>query len=257
MVEVVCGVQFRPLEGMLAPHLGVLWDRIRTEYPTCQEVAPLAPAIEHFDDSASMELAISETPPLPRIWFIRRDETGVIQVQRDRFLHNWRKMSGTDPYPRYANVVRQFRAHLGVFDSFVADCAWRPIEPLQYELTYVNHVPISGGFESLGHVGNVLPDLSWRDGAGRFLPVPERVNWHSSFLLPNNAGRLHVIVRNTVRRDEHQPILLLELTARGFATDKSRNEMWKWFDVAHEWIVRGFADLTDERYQADMWRRQT
>ena len=31
--------------------------------------------------------------------------------------------------------------------------------------------------------------------------------------------------------------------------------MWNWFDLAHEWIVRGFADLTTEKIQQNIWRR--
>ena len=92
VIEVVCGVLFKPLESMLAPHLGVLWDRFKAQYRTCQEVAPLAPIVERFDESPGVELAISDKPPLPRIWFIHESETGIIQVQRDRFLHNWKKV---------------------------------------------------------------------------------------------------------------------------------------------------------------------
>jgi uncharacterized protein (TIGR04255 family) len=41
VIEVVCGVQFEPVEGLLAPHLGSFWDQIRSEFPRCREVPPL------------------------------------------------------------------------------------------------------------------------------------------------------------------------------------------------------------------------
>ena len=255
VIEVVCGVLFKPLERMLAPHLGVLWERFKPKYPRCQEVAPLAPVIEQFDDPARVELSISDRPPLPRIWFVHESETGIIQVQRDRFLHNWKKVCPEDEYPRYTSVIDLFRKHLATFDSFVTEIGLGGIEPLQYELTYVNHIPQSDGFETLERVGKVLPDFGWRHAAGRFLPTPERLNWRTSFLLPNKAGRLHATIRNSVRRDDDKPILLLELTARGLGIDSSRAEMWKWFDLGHEWIVRAFADLTDADVQRNVWKR--
>jgi hypothetical protein len=212
-------------------------------------------AIERFDDSAGVELAISDKPPLPRIWFVHQSETGIIQVQRDRFLHNWKKVRPEDEYPRYTNVIELFRKHLATFDSFVTDVGLGGIEPLQYELTYVNHVPQGEGFESLDRIGKVFPDFGWRHTESRFLPMPERVNWRTSFILPDRAGRLHATIRNGARRDDNRPILLLELTARGFGKDNSRAEMWEWFNLGHEWIVRTFADLTDADVQRNVWRR--
>ena len=255
VIEVVCGILFKPLERMLAPHLGVLWERFKANYPGCQEVAPLAHAIEQFDDSAGVELSISDKPPLPRVWFVHESETGIIQVQRDRFLHNWKKVRPADEYPRYAKVMDLFRGHLANFESFVTDIGLGGIEPLQYELTYVNHVPQGEGFEALERVGKVLPDIGWRPTAGRFLPTPEHLNWRASFMLPNKAGRLHATTRNGVRREDDKPILLLELTARGFGKDSSRGEMWKWFDLGHDWIVRAFVDLTGTDIQRDIWKR--
>ena len=255
VIEVVCGVLFKSLENMLAPHLGVLWERFKAKYPTCQEVPPLAPAIEKYDDSAGVELTISDKPPLPRVWFVHESETGIIQVQRDRFLHNWKKVRPEDEYPRYTNVIELFRTHLSTFDSFITDVGLGSVEPLQYELTYVNHIPQGEGFDSLDRIGCTLPDFGWRTNDKRFLPMPDRLNWRTSFALPNKAGRLHATIRNGVRNEDGKPLLLFELTARGFGKDRSRAEMWEWFDLGHKWIVRAFADLTDEDVQCDVWKR--
>ncbi len=73
VIEVVCGILFKPIQALLAPHLAVLWEKYRSEYPICSEVAPLAPVIEHFEDSFEMKLEFSDLPPLPRIWFSRKD----------------------------------------------------------------------------------------------------------------------------------------------------------------------------------------
>jgi hypothetical protein len=38
--------------------------------------------------------------------------------------------------------------------------------------------------------------------------------------------------------------------------DKSPEGMWTWFDLAREWIVRGFTDLTGEEVQKQIWRKK-
>jgi hypothetical protein len=51
-------------------------------------------------------------------------------------------------------------------------------------------------------------------------------------------------------------MLLLELTVRGIGQFKSHEQMWEWFDLAHKWIVYGFADLTSKEVQKEIWKRQ-
>jgi hypothetical protein len=219
-------------------------------------VAPLAPAIERFEDSFEMKLELSDMPPLPRIWFARADDNGIIQVQRDRFLHNWRKVRPEDAYPRYHNVIQMFKDRLSVFRSFLRENKFESIEPLQYEMTYINHIPRGEGWVNLSEIGNIFPDFSFRLNETRFLPEPEGINCRTSFVLPEKVGRLHVVIRNARKRDTGRPVLLLELTVRGISSDKSPEGMNLWFDVAREWIVRGFADLTGEGVQKSVWKRK-
>lgn len=255
VTEVVCGTLFKALEGLQMPHIGLLWDRFRAEYPTCQEVAPLLPLVERFSEATDPELAgFSEVPP-PRIWFLHKDGTGIIQVQKDRFLHNWKQSKPSDEYPRYATVRDLFANRLEVFERFLSEFNIGPLTPLQYEMTYVNHIPLNAGWKTLSEMGDLFPDHEWRNATGRFLPTPEIVNFRQAFALPDRSGRLHVAIRNAVRRDDNQPILLFELTVRGFPSDASPQSMWNWFDLAREWIVRGFTDLTGEGVQKTVWRR--
>jgi uncharacterized protein (TIGR04255 family) len=255
VTEVVCGILFKPLDGLQMPHIGLLWDRFRAEYPTCQEVAPLLPVVERFGDAPEPDMgSFSEVPP-PRIWFLHKDGTGIIQVQKDRFLHNWKQANPSDEYPRYAMVKKLFASRLEVFEGFLAEFSLGPLSPFQYEMTYVNHIPLNAGWKTLSDIGNLFPDHRWHDSAGRFLPTPEVLNVRQTFALPDKLGRLHVAIRNAARRDDMQPILLFELTVRGFPNDASAEAMWKWFDLAREWIVRGFTDLTSESAQRDVWRR--
>jgi uncharacterized protein (TIGR04255 family) len=256
VIEVVCGILFKNIKSLLAAHIGLLWEKYKKEYPSCSEVPPLAPAIERFDtpESPLKEFELAEVPPLPRIWFIHEKENGIVQVQRDRFLHNWKKIRPEDEYPRYPVVIKLFKDRLSQFLLFLQENQLGTIIPLQYEMTYINHIPLGDGWEDLKSVGKVFPDFAFRNLKGRFLSEPESINWRTSFILPNDAGRLHVKIRNGLLRESQVPVLLLDLTVRGIGEFNSLEKMYAWFDIAREWIVRGFKDLTGEEVQKRIWK---
>lgn len=255
VIEVVCGVLFRPIEGFMAPHLGLLWELYKPDYPRCKEVPPLAPVIELFDKPPTVKLELAELPPLPRIWFEHATGNEIIQVQRDRFHYNWRKVRSEDEYPRYPQVLHAFEQRLSTFVNFVSDSELALITPIQYELSYINHIPRGDGWNALLDIGNVFPDFAWRARHGRLLSDFEDINWRTKFELPEQQGRLHVAIRYATRQDDNRPVLLFELTARGIGKDQSLKKSREWFDLAREWIVRGFTDLTGEALQKDVWRR--
>ena len=250
----VCGILFKPIERLLAPYLGLLWEKYKPEYPECREVAPLTPVKEAFGSRDEVQIQFSDIPPLSRVWFMHVEGNGIIQVQRDRFLHNWKKARPDDEYPRYHSVIDMFRDRLSSFESFLEENKLGVVEPIQYEMTYVNHIPQGDGWTTMNEIGAVFPDFAFREEQ-RFLPEPEGINWRTTFVLPDHAGRLYVTIRRVVRRDSELPMLLLELTVRGIGEDKSRQGMREWFDLARQWIVCGFADLTGQEVQKSVWKR--
>lgn len=258
LIEVVCGILFRRLDDLLNPYLGILWDKYKSEYSQCREVAPLLPVIESFDRRPQLESPYidMDAPLLPRTWFVHADGNGVIQIQRDRFHHNWRKMRSDDEYPRYQGVIDMFQTHLGKFAQFLDENQLGTLTPLQYELTYINHIMQGEGWETIGDVGRVFPNLSLQASKYSFLPSPETINWQASFTLPNRVGRLHTKLQSAMRRDDGHPLLVFELTARGIGDYTTLDTMWNWFELAHEWVVRGFTDLTDPQVQKVIWRRK-
>ena len=250
--EVVCGILFETIKQFLVPHFGLLWEKFRAEFPRCRHVDPLMPVIEG-PTRPQPDSVLSEVP-LPRIWFLH-DDGRIIQVQRDRFHHNWRKLKPTDEYPRYKTVFPMFQAHLDTFREFLKEHDLGEITPRQYEMTYVNIIPQGEGWEKEDDIHKVFPDFNWGRIKDRFLPIPVSVDWQTHFALPEGAGRLNIKIQSAVRIADKQRLLRLEITARGIGTNSSLDGMQDWFALAHEWIVRGFADFTDTQIQKNVWGR--
>lgn len=256
VIEVVYGMQFEPL-GLQCPTVGLFWQTVRQDYPSFVENPPLVPIIEKFDLDKRTEPRIELTArlPLPRLWFVDRAENWLIQLQDDRFLYNWKKVKDRDAYPRYEFVSRKF---FEAWDRFQAFCQSEGL-PLpsvnQLELTYINHIRVADVQTYVEEASSIFPDMRWRENH-EFLPSPEALAWKTSFLFPDRQGRLHISMRHAIRRKDQKPVLLLELTARGMPAIKERGSLRGWFAMAREWIVRGFADLTDKQVQKEQWGRK-
>ena len=255
VIEVVCGVGFTPLPAFKAVHLGLLWERFRKEYPKVEEQAPLAMPLEQLDvlGGSSSQLQFVEVPPLPRVWFLDDKGNGIVQVQRDALLHNWRKLKDADKYPRFKTVFAEFIDYFGRFGDFARDHDLGSLVPAQYELTYVNHIFSGEHWQDGMPLNSVFPDFHWRQEE-RFLPSGyEAVQIKTAMRLPEDSGRLHVSIQTGFKRPENIPLIVLEMKARGMAQSPSVDAMANWFGVAHEWIVRGFSDITDKKLQATLW----
>lgn len=258
VIEVACGIQFEPLANFQATTFGLFWQTIRDEYTQAEEMAPLPKVIEQFGavtKTSQPQIEILGTPPLPRMFFVHKIPSWLIQLQRDRFLHNWRKEKDEDVYPRYPVVFEKFWK---AWETFLKFCNAENLgEPSvnQLEITYINPIPVSHGWKNLGDLGKVFPDVGWRCEE-RFLPTPDSIALRLSFALPESQGRLHVSLKHAIRVDDSQPVLLCDLTARGVPTIKDSSAIREWFDLGREWIVRGFADLVDKEAQKDQWGRK-
>lgn len=255
VTEVVFGIQFKPLKGLKTPHIGLFWEKLeREEYPELKEVAPIAHTTEHFDQTEKQDMqvsaTISSTPPLPRVFFINKIQNHLIQIQEDRFHQNWRKLEDNDKYPRFVELYPKFTKSWQTFQSFIQELTLGVMEPDQYELTYVNHIPRGQGWDSLSDIEKVFSEIQCRTGK-RFLPEAEDLAWRKTYKLPEQTGRLHVSFRLVINKESKEQMMVLNLTARGFG-----DAMDNWFDKAHEWIVRGFADLTSETIQKSCWKKK-
>lgn len=211
--------------------------------------------IERFSEGPSDSFELMQLPPLRRSWFISNDGRHLLQVQEDRFLFNWKRASDTDAYPSYKRVIEGFTAKLDLFLEFLAEQDLGDVTFRQYEMTYVNHLGLAGEFD-MRKPAAILIDHRRAETADRFLPEPEAVSWTDSYLLPDGAGRLHVVAK-TARTPDRRLVVRLDLTARGLPHDLGREGRAAWFRLAHDWITHGFADVTSPNVQTAIWRRRS
>lgn len=250
VVEVVCGVFFQPIKLQL-PHYGLLWQKFKGDYPRFEEAIPL---IRAAANAGEITLTAADIP-LPRLWFISADDTSVVQIQRNCFLTNWRRVRPTDEYPRYQKVIELHNDRLTSFKTFLEEQELGSLVPNYYEMTYVNHLPQGDGWETLDEIGELFPDLAWRREPSRYLTSISGVNQRLTFEMPEQMGQLLVAIQSAERRPDMHKILTFELTARGKPQDHSEDQVRRWFDLARKTIVRGFTDLTSGKAQRDLWKR--
>jgi uncharacterized protein (TIGR04255 family) len=254
VVEVVCGVLFSTPISLKAAQVGLFWQEVRQAFPRLEEAPPISSIIENFQDEQIQEIQFGSLPPLRRTWLLSADGRNVIQIQEDRFLFNWKRAADDDTYPSYDRVIEDFDRYLAKFVKFlVAEGIGQPTYR-QFELTYVNHIGSSNGLTKVGE-GGVLVD-HFRDASrSRFLPQPEGFNWTTAYLLPDNAGRLRLVAQTVLRKPGGERIVRLDLIARGIPAKPSKPGRRPWFDMAHDWITRGFADATSPILHKEVWRR--
>jgi uncharacterized protein (TIGR04255 family) len=258
LVETVLALQFEPIRGLTAAHLGLLWERLREhrQLPIIEEHPPLEPVIETFELPSAprrLEITIQERPPIPRSWFLNDQKTELVQVQADRFIHNWRKLQSPEPYKRYEPIREAFMGEVVILQQFLKDERLGPLVLSQCEVTYLNHIEPSGVWERHCQLDLVLQH--WKSSSdGAFLPESEGINLQQRVVIQSEEGRplgrLHVVIEPAWKKIDRSPILTMNLTARGAPLGDGIEGAFAFFDLGRRWIVKAFTELTTPA----MWR---
>ncbi|HIJ67839.1 MAG TPA: TIGR04255 family protein, partial [Planctomycetes bacterium] len=185
--EVVIGVQFDKLKKFTAVHPGLYWQRIKDRYPQCSFHPPIAPLKETFEStrdlSVKKHLQLSSTPPLPRCWFLDGSGNQLVQLQPERFLHNWRKVTGKESYPRYNTILPEFERLWKDFLDFAASESLDEVKPNHWEVTYINHIYQGEVWTNFGDIHKLFPFFSSKTSLSN-LQHPERINLDLSYAFP-------------------------------------------------------------------------
>jgi uncharacterized protein (TIGR04255 family) len=248
--EVVISVQFDTLEKFSAVHPGVYWQRIRNNYPKVSVQPPISSVFELFEQEKlkgeklkGLTGKLSPIPPIPRCWFLDDTQNHLVQIQTDRFVHNW-----------YESIREDFTNLWVDFSKFVEDENLGTLRTNQWELTYVNYLYKDSGWVSMGDLPNLFPSWSGKSSEG-YLPVPENVTFNITYAFPEEHGRLHISLKPSVKMPEGTSLLRLTLTARGRLESSDIENILRSLDLGHQWIVCGFTDFTTSKAHK-IWKRK-
>jgi uncharacterized protein (TIGR04255 family) len=240
--EVAFGVQFAALP-LQTRHVGQFWTEIKDEYPLTQDFPPVP------DVGEAPGVSLLVMPPLRRTFLATSTAEFVIQLQDSRFHHNWRKLSPATVYPRFHVVFKGFLKAWGLFSDFVKRQGLEEPKPSRYELTYVNEIEVLGSIR----IEQAVKLFDWRIVNAGFLPEPQATNIAWSFLMPDNKGTMNVST-NRLTRPDGRAAVLLTLACSGPSASESYS-LDEWFETAHQFIVRGFTDLTTTEAHNE-WNRE-
>lgn len=262
VVETVISLQFKPLENLSSPLVGLFWEQLgRTEWPYVKHNIAVEDATEQFGLKQPLQrpqIKLAEVKGPERIQLIRKDRHRMIQVQPNRFIHNWLKHGeGDTGYPSYRTLKPEFDEAFKEFSQFVDKNNLGEIQPNQWEVTYVNHIPSGEGelwettedwisiFEGLGHL---CPSVS-----GDLPMTIDRLAVGWAMEIGNAQGRIHALIKSARRQEDDSNMLVLNLTTRGpIDEDRSSDEG---LEIGHRAIVETFVNSTSKKAH-NFWGRQ-
>jgi hypothetical protein len=262
VIEVALAVGFEPIEGLGTVQLGQLWvERFGVEFPRVEEQPPLQPAaVERFPpvpQPPGLRVELLGGPQSSRLWFLNAEGTQLVQVQRNWFALNWREPGTPTPYPRFPTIRDAFAANFDRFRAFVEEHKLGEVTPSTAEVTYVNHITQAGAWSDHGDLAKVIRLTT--QPAMKFLPRMEASRLHVQYVIRGDdgapRGRLYASADPAFRTETKEPMFVLTLTARGLVTGGTADLM-NFLEVGHQWVVRGFGDLTTDAMQ-DTWGRLT
>jgi uncharacterized protein (TIGR04255 family) len=253
-------LQFETLDRLSNFHLVEFGRSLKPMFPFVEEQPPLAPVREDLRrgpiSPPQPEVQLVQGIAVPRYVFIDFDKTRLIQIQQDRFVHNWRRLA-EETYPRYRTIRAAFLRRIRSFRRFLTKQGIGDILANQCELTYVNPIP-PGAWERHGQLDRVF--TTWRNQySDEFLSEPQDVRFLERHLIEGEAGepmgRLLISGDPVYHIPSGEPRLLLQLIARGTPKGVSMEDVMAFFDLGHEWIVRGFTSITTT-HMHELWGRE-
>jgi len=262
VMEVALSVQFDPIAGLRAAHLGHWWyTDLKPDFPTIDEQAALPATVETFDEpeapqnrievrvSGPMRISGSFVDPhawsTNRSWFLTKSGDRIIQVQPDRLVVNWRRANEGSDYPRYSGLRKLFEKTLRNFKAFLDRENLGTVKPIQCELTYVNHLVAGNGWEKFSDIDRLFVGCN---PAIEGLPEVDDAAFQFRYLIlgtqNQRIGRVHVSVQPAFRSSDKRRIFIFQIVGRGKPEEEGNEGAVGFLDKAHYLACRSFVSLT-------------
>lgn len=253
VIETVLGAQFAPLEDFSNAHLGMFWKCLREsdkQWTQITDVPALQQSFEPFGGEnlwavEGLRLHLTQNPA-SRLRIRNDSGSSMVQVQNGRFNYNWLGTKGTK-YRRYTSVRPAFDETFELFINFLKAESLGTIQPNQWEVTYVNHMPKGSVWNNPEDWFALFPSLL---GSAPTLPTGPlesfSTKWH--FEIKPKHGRLHIDLEHgresASETKEGKEMLKMTLTARGPVNGKC--QLGQGLDLGRIAIVTAFKNLTSD-----------
>lgn len=246
--EVALAAQFEPLAGG-SYGLAQLAEALKIVEPGHTNVIerPPQPPLPPRDAPRGISLQLLDAPEPPLFWLLDETSHHLIQIQRDRLVVNWRKLTPDEPYPSFESILPRWKQAWATLDAAVAGAGVGPLIPNACEVTYFNAIEPAPNINEL-----VAPWAGQHSDA--FLPEPDEVRLAAQYALPDDAGYLTIELTPAIRQDTGATASLLRVGARGWPVSPDHDSVLAFFDLAHDWIVRGFTSFTTTTMH-ERWER--
>jgi uncharacterized protein (TIGR04255 family) len=232
--------RFAPLPWSI-PHFGAFWHDIRDEYPNFEVHPPVGEFKLEFN-ALSPEAVVN----LPvRCWFITEDRDRLLQVQPNRFYHNWRRSEAGTPYLHYDALKPLFVREWRRFCEFAERYGIGHPNVLGAEVAYINHLDRGTGWNDFSELSAIFPNAGSFKGRS-FLANPEAIAVRSSYAMNSRDGKLHVEIQPAVRQSDGREIIQLTITGTCRPGTMTDEELFSCLDECRSWIVKGFDDITSD-----------
>jgi uncharacterized protein (TIGR04255 family) len=257
--EVVIGLHFVPVPETPGALIGGYRERIKEGYPGVQYQPGLPPVLpggtSMLQQATGVQFPLGVAPDSSgRVWLISKDESLLIQIQNDRFIHNWRHRGAE--YPRFESLQETFWS---LYKDFRSDATAMGLQLnlRQLEVTYVNWVLDNdmspATYFAPSAVGNV--DLVY--ATSDYEPMV----WIGNYVITEDdvpLGRLTVqcqggglrVVGATAQRGSLLNLQFVAALEPGISDERVASLI----ALARKLIVQGFTNLTTSAAH-ERWRR--
>lgn len=243
LFEVSYSLQFEPIEDLHLGLFGLMWDLYRDRYQRVSHDNELAHQIEKFGviPRELPSFQFLKSAPFPRIKFESDDDQFLIQLQRDRFIFNWRNLDGLFEYPRYDRLKEKFLQEFGVFESFLLANSLKSPSFDQVEFTYVNHMEVADltvgdVFNAVVHSSSFSNELELESFSLNLKHLIKRDG--------DSLGRIYATMEKVDRKSDGVALYVLKFLTRTHPMNTTLDGVIEVMDIMRDEINRDFLSLT-------------
>jgi len=250
LIEVSLGIVFDPLTEFHAAHFGRFWSKFADDYPETTDRTAIVTPPPGVQNSLT-PIPIGDWFRLPRVWFVHRNKSLLLQLQADRLYLNWLKQP-EGHFPRFSGLFPQFKSHVDEWTKFVESYGLGTLNLRQFEIVYTNHIYKGALWSGFAEAGNVLLPLAF-DAKHVNLPAPTWIAWQNSYSFDDCD--VTADIKSAMRSDTRQDLLQFELKGTSGERTVSFSSIEDWFAAANAHLERVFLALTSRQAQNEEWGR--